>query len=137
MSSHRELIVWQRAMELVPMVYVVARRLPTEERFALADQLRRAAISIPANIAEGQARQHMGEFIQMLSIARGSLAEVDTLLLISVELGYASAEDVVKAQNLVYSIRQLLQRLINHLRMSRGTMLATTQRATPNAKRRT
>lgn len=83
MASHQDLIVWQRAMQLVPLVYAVARRLPVEERYALADQLHRAAVSIPANIAEGQARQHHREFIQALTIARGSLAEVDTLLMIA------------------------------------------------------
>jgi four helix bundle protein len=86
MAGYRELQVWQRAMELVPAVYGVARLFLAQERYALADQLRRAAISVPANIAEGQARQHRREFIQALTIARGSLAEVDTLLLISVRL---------------------------------------------------
>ena len=87
-SHYRDLVVWQRAIDLVPCIYFVARTLPPEERYALGDQLRRAAISIPANIAEGQARQHPKEFLQHLTIARGSLAELDTLLLLAKRLDY-------------------------------------------------
>jgi hypothetical protein len=70
--GYRELIAWQKAMQLVPAVYRLVRQLPAEERYALSDQLRRAVVSIPANIAEGQARQHAAEFAQHLAIARGS-----------------------------------------------------------------
>ena len=69
--GYKDLIVWQMAMDLVPEVYQLSKRLPPEELYGLSDQIRRAAVSIPANIAEGQARQHPGEFIQHLSIARG------------------------------------------------------------------
>jgi len=116
MASYRDLIVWQRAMEMVPAVYLVVRRLPPSERYALGNQLCRAAISVAANIAEGQARQHGKEFVHALSIARGSLAEVDTLLLIAVSLGYVAEAEVRHAQTLVLSTRQLLQRLIQRLR---------------------
>src|SRR5262249_8959697 len=115
----RELLVWQRAMELVPVVYRIARHLPAEERYALGNQLRRAAVSIPANIAEGQARQHRREFVQSLSIARGSLAEVDTLLRITVALGYVSAEEIKPVLALALSVRQLLQKLIQHFQVNR------------------
>jgi four helix bundle protein len=71
-------------MQLVPAVYRLVKHLPAEERYALSDQRRRAVVSIPANIAEGQARQHAPEFAQHLAIARGGLAEVDTLLLVAV-----------------------------------------------------
>jgi four helix bundle protein len=116
MEGYRKLLVWQRAMQFVPIVYRVARQLPVEERYALSDQLRRAAVSIPANIAEGQARQHRREFIQALSVARGSLAEVDTLLRVAVSLGYATEADIQPALMLGLSVRQLLQRLLHHLR---------------------
>ena len=116
MASYRDLIVWQRAMELVPSVYAIVRRLPPSERYALGNQMCRAVVSVAANIAEGQARQHRKEFIHALSIARGSLAEVDTLLLIAVRLGYATVADVRHPQTLVVSTRQLLQRLIQRLR---------------------
>jgi len=132
MAGYRELLVWQRAMELVPAAYAVARRLPAEERYALADQLRRAAISVPANVAEGQARQHRREFIQALMIARGSLAEVDTLLLISVRLGYASAERIRLAQALILSIRQMLERLIGYLRSKPPLRPSSSERKTDN-----
>ena len=135
MASYRELIVWQRAMDLVPAVYAVARQLPLEERYALGDQLRRSAVSVPANIAEGQARQHRREFIQALMIARGSLAEVDTLLQITLRLGYVSREVVSPAGILIVSTRQLLERLIGHLR-SRADLPRrhqwTTERTTDN-----
>jgi four helix bundle protein len=116
MASYHKLIVWQRAMELVPAAYEIARRLPTYERYGLADQLRRAAVSVAANIAEGQARQYRREFIRGLMIARGSLGELDTLLLISVQLGYVSAADITPSQRLVASVGQLLERLTQHLK---------------------
>jgi four helix bundle protein len=78
--------------------------------------LRRAAISIPANIAEGQARQYRREFAQALAIARGSLAELDTLIIVAVSLGYVSEADVQPARELALSVRQLLQRLIQRMR---------------------
>jgi len=118
-------------MDLVPAVYAVARKLPFEERYALGDQLRRSAVSVPANIAEGQARQHRREFIQALMIARGSLAEVDTLLQITLRLGYVSREGVSPAGILIVSTRQLLERLIGHLR-SRADLPRRYQRKTDN-----
>jgi four helix bundle protein len=132
MASYRELVVWQRAMQLVPAAYAIARSLPPEERYALAAQLRRAVVSVPANIAEGQARQHRREFIQALMIARGSLAEVDTLLLIAVSLGYASDESIRPAQVLILSVRQLLDRLIQHLKAKPGASRHGSQRTTDN-----
>ena len=80
-ADYTELVVWQRAMALVPDVYTLLKAFPQEETYALADQIRRAVVSIPANIAEGQARQHRKEFIQHLSIAKGRLAELHTLLM--------------------------------------------------------
>src|SRR5262245_51205326 len=116
MATYRELIVWQKALRLVPLVYGLANRLPREERYALGDQLRRAAVSIPANIAEGQARQHRREFAQALAIARGSLAELDTLITVAISLGYLSDADVQPAKELALSVRQLLHRLIQRMR---------------------
>src|SRR5690242_3428082 len=78
-KHHRQLIVWQRSMELLKQSYAIARCLPAEERFGMASQLRRAAVSVPANIAEGHSRVHRGDYVHHLSIARGSLAEVETL----------------------------------------------------------
>jgi len=133
MASYVDLVVWQRAMQLVPLVYSVARRLPVEERYGLSDQLRRAVVSIPANIAEGQARQHPRESIQALTVARGSLAEVDTLLLVAVALGYVDGDEITGAKSVIFSIRQLLQRLIHHLRSSPAIAPAlNAERQTPN-----
>ena len=117
--GYRELIVWQKAMELVPAVYQLVKKLPAEERYALSDQLRRAVVSIPANIAEGQARQHSAEFVQHLAIARGSLAEVDTLLLVAVSLGYLREADLDPLTPSLVEVRRLLQGLMQRLRNDR------------------
>jgi len=124
-------------MQLVPLVYALTRRLPTEERFGLANQLRRATVSIPANIAEGQARQHRREFAHALCVARGSLAEVDTLLLTAVALRYLTDEDIKPARTLAFSIRQLLQALIRHVRSEADALSPrrSASRRTRNAQR--
>ena len=88
LRSYRDLKVWQRAVDMVEEVYSLSRRLPSEEKFGLTSQLRRAAVSVPANIAEGYARAQRGEYLQHLSIARGSLAEVETLLTLAARLGF-------------------------------------------------
>ncbi|HCF94156.1 MAG TPA: four helix bundle protein [Verrucomicrobia bacterium] len=87
-KSYKDLIVWQKSMDLVAMVYQVTKTFPREELYGLTNQLRRAAVSIPSNIAEGQARNSTAEFRNFLSIARGSLAEVETQLLIAERLNY-------------------------------------------------
>jgi four helix bundle protein len=84
----RDLLVWQKAMNLVIQIYAITRRFPKEELFGLTSQMRRAAVSIPSNIAEGQGRLSRGEFRQFLGNARGSLAELETQLLIAEHLGY-------------------------------------------------
>lgn len=114
--GYKDLIVWQRAMDLVPIVYRVMRRLPSDERFGLVDQARRAVVSVAANIAEGQARQYPAEFAHGLSVARGSLAELDTLLLAAVRLGYLRENDVAEPMSLITDIRRMLQRLIQTVR---------------------
>jgi four helix bundle protein len=87
-SHYKNLLVWQKAIALVTQVYVVTRSFPREELYGLTSQIRRAAVSVPSNIAEGQARRTTGEFRQFLGIAKGSLAELDTQLIIAENLGY-------------------------------------------------
>ena len=87
----KDLIVWQKAMELVKAVYALAKTFPADERYALTDQLRRAAVSIPSNIAEGCGRSSNADYAHFLSIARGSLYETMTQLQIAADLGYISA----------------------------------------------
>jgi len=89
-QSYRDLIAWQKAMALVTDVYLATRRFPGEERYGLTNQLRRAAVLIPSKIAEGQARFYAGEFFHFLSMARGSLVEVETHVQIALNLGYLS-----------------------------------------------
>jgi four helix bundle protein len=86
--NYADLLVWQRAMDLVESVYSLAREFPKDELFGLTSQMRRAAVSIPANIAEGQGRNSPGDFRRVLSIAHGSLREVETHIHIAARLGY-------------------------------------------------
>ena len=87
-KSHRDLIVWQKAMDLTVSVYDLTKNFPKEETYGLVSQIRRASVSIPANIAEGQGRRLSGEFKQFLGNARGSLLELDTHLELSFRVGY-------------------------------------------------
>lgn len=115
---YRDLVVWQRAIDLVPQIYDVVRKLPPEETYALGDQLRRAAISIPANIAEGQGRQHPREFLQYLAIARGSLAELNTLLILAQRLDYLTPSVLNELDALLQSVAKPLHGLISTLAKS-------------------
>jgi four helix bundle protein len=92
---HYRLDAWKEAMSLVKMVYSVTERFPKEELYGLTNQIRRAAVSVPSNIAEGAARISKKEFVQFLSVARGSLSELETQLLISVDLNYVDSEHEV------------------------------------------
>jgi four helix bundle protein len=93
MESYKELEVWQKAISLVVNVYQLTKNLPPEEKYGLVSQMQRAAVSIPSNIAEGWGRGSTKEFILFLSIARGSLWELETLLLIVQKLNYLSLEN--------------------------------------------
>src|SRR6266571_7141138 len=86
--SYKDLLVWQKGTALAQLVYQVTKNFPSEEKFGLIAQMRRAAISIPSKIAEGQARHTTGEFVQFLSHAEGSVAELETQFVIAGELGY-------------------------------------------------
>jgi four helix bundle protein len=114
-KSFRDLRIWQRAMDLVPEIYSFAQRLPGHERFGLADQMRRAAVSIPANIAEGHSRRYTKEFIHHLSIARGSLAELHTLLLLAEKLQYLARGEVEQVEHQLLDLRMPLYALITRL----------------------
>jgi four helix bundle protein len=114
-KSFRDLRIWQRAMDLVPEIYGLAQRLPGHERFGLADQMRRAAVSIPANIAEGHSRRYTKEFIHHLSIARGSLAELHTLLLLAEKLQYLARGEVEQVEHQLLDLRMPLYALITRL----------------------
>jgi four helix bundle protein len=91
-KSYRELVAWQKAMNLVESVYLSTRNWPREENYGLTSQIRRAAVSVPSNIAEGQGRFSTKEFLRHLSIAYGSLLEVETQVLIAQRLGYLNID---------------------------------------------
>ena len=111
MKDHKELAVWQKSMLLVEEVYCLVRLLPKEETYALSDQMRRAVVSIPSNIAEGNARNSEKEFRRFLSIAQGSCAEIETQLLVCQRLGYVRAEQIAKAMLLQEEISKMLRAL--------------------------
>ncbi len=113
--SYRELKVWQKGIELVKKVYILTQKFPKSETYGLASQMQRAAVSIPSNIAEGQGRQHTGEFRQFLHIALGSGAELDTQLVVAVDLGYSTAENAQPLFDLLLEIRKMTYALINKL----------------------
>lgn len=108
-KPHHKLHAWTQAMLLVRTVYEATRGFPVEETYGLAAQLRRAAISIPSNLAEGAGRDGKREFSRFLSIARGSVSELETQLLIAADLGYLSAE------HSVFALLERVSRLITGL----------------------
>ena len=114
-TSYRELLVWQRAMQLVYQTYHVVKLLPKEEQFGLSEQMRRAAVSIPSNIAEGQARNSTREFIKFLSIAKGSNAELQTQSEICVGLGYVQQSDIQELQDCSEEVGKMLNGLLQKL----------------------
>lgn len=110
-QSYRDLIVWQKSMDLVERVYRMTGVFPKEEMYGLSSQVRRAAVSIPSNIAEGQARKSTAEFMQFLSIAQGSRAEVETQTLIAQRLGYVTESQIKEILSLLDEISRMLNTL--------------------------
>ena len=115
-SNYKKLKVWQKAMDLTVEVYELVKLLPKEETYALSDQMRRAVVSIPSNIAEGQGRNSDKEFIQFLSIARGSLWELETQIEICVRIGYIDQSQKTNIYNLIAEISKMLNALSNSLK---------------------
>ncbi len=112
MKTHKDLIVWNKSMELVIATYKLSSKFPEEEKFGLISQMRRAAVSVPSNIAEGAARNSTKEYIRFLYIALGSLSELETQFLISNRLEYIN--DVL--EDTITDIRKLLLSLIKSLK---------------------
>ena len=108
---YKELLVWQKGMELAERVYRLTEKFPPEERFGLISQMRRAAVSAPSNITEGQARQSTREFLQFISHAMGSLAELETQLILSERLGRWTTEDAVESHRLIADLDRMLRAL--------------------------
>ena len=114
--NHKELKVWRKSIELVIEIYKLVKMLPKEETYALSDQMRRAAVSIPSNISEGNGRESDREFLRFLLIAQGSNAEIETQLIICEELGYISNERLQIAFQLNDEVAKMLKMFIMKIR---------------------
>src|SRR5262245_48192872 len=114
-KNYRDLIAWQKAMDLVEMVYKVTGQIPREELYGLTNQLRRAVVSIPSNIAEGQGRNSTNDFKRFLIIRHGSLREVETQILIAERLHYLSRAQIEPLMYLTSEVGRLINGLINSL----------------------
>ena len=115
-STYRRLEVWNKAVEFCSEIYRITKAFPKEEIYGLTAQLRKAAVSIPSNIAEGQGKSSKGEFILFLGHARGSLFEVETQLEIAARLRYISEADLHSACNDAWEISKMLEALITSLK---------------------
>lgn len=113
--SHKDLDVWKKSVRLVVDLYKLTKRFPADERFGLTAQIRRASTSVPANIAEGWGRGSTKEYIHFLKIARGSLVELDTHLIVSKELGYVDRIESGQIENSISDVGKMLNRLIKAL----------------------
>ena len=115
-QPHENLVAWQKAIDLVMAVYDVSKRFPADERFALTDQLRRAAVSIPSNIAEGNGRESERAYLSYCLVAHGSLREVETQLHIAHRLGYLDKDASIRLRQLCGDVGGPLRGLIGYLR---------------------
>jgi four helix bundle protein len=115
MKDYRELIVWQRAMQLGTEIYRLTMELPKDERFVLSDQLRRACVSVPSNIAEGYGRESRNDYVRFLKMARGSLYEVETQLYLCRSIGYLSSKQTKAAFVLCTEVGKMLTATIHSL----------------------
>lgn len=111
LKSYKDLLVWQKGILLVKNIYLLTQAFPDAERFGLVSQMRRAVVSIPSNIAEGQARHTRREFIQFLSHAEGSVAELETQVILGVELGYCALSDTHEITGLTTELSKMLDSL--------------------------
>jgi four helix bundle protein len=115
-GSFKDLVVWQRSVELTLAVYKLTSVFPESERFGLVNQLRRAAVSVPSNIAEGYGRSSKGEYIQFLGHARGSNSEIETQLVIARALGFGSKQALDAAEDLCNEVGRMLGGLLRSVR---------------------
>ncbi len=120
MQSYKQLLAWQQSMVLVSEVYRVTKTFPREEIYGLTSQLRRCAVSVPSNIAEGQGRSTRGEFLQFLGHSRGSLFEMETQLIIAADLAYLDQHNQDAVITQLTRVAQLLNALITSLRSVSG-----------------
>ena len=114
-ASFKDLKVWQRSKSLTVKIYTVTKNFPKEEVYGMTNQLRRAAVSIPSNIAEGHRRGYNKEFIQYLKVARGSLAEVETQVIVSGEINYIDGNIAEEISKEIEEIGKMINGLINSL----------------------
>ena len=114
-NDYKDLIVWQKGIELATWIYNLTAQFPKEEIYGIVSQMRRAAVSVPSNIAEGQSRQHKTEFRQFLHIAKGSLAEIETQLTIAKNLGYVKADAFQNGTARIDELSKLLYALTKKL----------------------
>ncbi|CAN5692813.1 four helix bundle protein [soil metagenome] len=110
-EGYRDLIVWQKSITLVKQIYQLTQNFLTDEKFGLISQMRRAAVSIPSNIAEGQARRTTGDYVRFVSVAEGSLAELDTQLIVAIELSFCTKIQIKEIFSLMVEIRKMLNAL--------------------------
>ncbi len=113
-KSFKDLVVWQKAYKLVLEIYKITKDFPKPETYGLAQQMRRAAVSLPSNIAEGYGRRHRTEYQQFLSIAYGSLLELETQYLLSIDLNYTNKSEII--ENLLKEVGSMLYRMLNPIR---------------------
>lgn len=118
MKTHKDLDVWKNSIDLVLEIYSLTRSFPKEELFCLTKQLRKTAISIPSNISEGAARNQKKEFVRFLRISTGSLAEVETQMLIAWHLNYINEPELVKITGHGNKIRSQISGLIKNLELN-------------------
>ena|SRR3989344_4526352 len=116
MHAYKELIVWQKSMQLAKLVYELTNRFPSHELYGLCSQIRRCSVSVPSNIAEGSGRQSKKEFQQFLSVALGSATELETQLLLAKSLSYVDETAAQSILGLVDEVQKMLYRLVKKFR---------------------
>jgi four helix bundle protein len=114
MKTHKDLDVWKKSINVVTTIYALTANFPVHERYGLVSQIRRASVSIPANISEGAARNHRKEFIQFIGISLGSVAELETLLLISANLKFLSEDSKIQ----IFLDLETINRMLINLKRS-------------------